>query len=66
MALASGAGNNGIEVVFKNCAPFTKCISEINNMQIDNAKYIDLVIPMYNLTFIKVFSLFIKQCYHII
>ena len=36
-------------VIFKNCAPFTDYISEINNTQIDNAKYIDVVIPMYNL-----------------
>ena len=36
-------------VIFKNCAPFTDCISEINNTQIDNAKYIDVVSPMYNL-----------------
>ena len=34
---------------FKNCAPFTNCISEINNTQVDNAKDIDIVIPMYNL-----------------
>ena len=36
-------------VIFKNCAPFTKCISSINNIQIDNAEYIDVVMPMYNL-----------------
>ena len=36
-------------VTFKKCAPFTDCISEINNTQIDNAKYIDAVMPMYNL-----------------
>ena len=30
-------------VAFKNCAPFTNCISEINNTQIDNAKDIDIV-----------------------
>ena len=35
--------------VFKNCAPFTNCISEINNTQVDNAKDIDIVMPMYNL-----------------
>ena len=29
--------------------PLTDCISEINNTQIDNAKYIDIVMPMYNL-----------------
>ena len=37
-------------VTFKNCAPFTKCINTINNTEIDNAKYIDIVMPMYNLT----------------
>ena len=36
-------------VAFKNCAPFTNCISEINNTQIDNANDIDIVMPMYNL-----------------
>ena len=35
--------------IFKNCALFTKCISEINNTQIDKEKYIDVVMPMYNL-----------------
>ena len=36
-------------VAFKNCAPFTNYISEINNTQVDNAKDIDIVMPMYNL-----------------
>ena len=36
-------------VAFKNCAPFTICISEINNIQIDNCKDIDIIMPMYNL-----------------
>ena len=36
-------------VMFKNCAPFPDCLSEINNTQIDHAKYIDFVMPMYNL-----------------
>ena len=36
-------------VAFKNWAPFTNCISEINNTQVDNAKDIDIVMPMYNL-----------------
>ena len=47
---AQGAANNtNKKVIFKNCAPFTNCISEINNTQIDNAKDIDIVMPMYNL-----------------
>ena len=36
-------------VIFNNCAPFTGCISEINNIQIDNAKDLDVVMPMYDL-----------------
>ena len=43
------ANNTNEKVIFKNCAPFTNCISEINNTQIDNAKDIDIVMPMYNL-----------------
>ena len=43
------ANNTNKKVVFKNCAPFTNCISKINNVDIDNAKYIDIVTPMYNL-----------------
>ena len=47
----AGAAANNInkKVTFKNCAPFTNCISKINNTQIDNAEYIDIVMPMYNL-----------------
>ena len=36
-------------VAFKNCVPFINCISEINNTQVDNAKDIDIVMPLYNL-----------------
>ena len=36
-------------VAFKNCAPCTNCISEINNIQIDNRKDIDIVMLLYNL-----------------
>ena len=45
---ADGAIANNInkKVIFKNCAPFTKYISKINNTQIDDAKYINIVGPM--------------------
>ena len=49
-AAGAAANNTNKKVIFKNCAPFTNCISEINNTQIDNAKDIDIVMPMYNLT----------------
>ena len=41
--------NTNKKVIFKTCAPFTNCISKINNTQIDEANYIDIVMPMYNL-----------------
>ena len=45
----AGADANNKKVIFKNYAPFTNCINKINNTQIDNAEYIDIVMPMYNL-----------------
>ena len=36
-------------MVFENCTPYTDCISEINNTQLDNAEDVDVVTPMYNL-----------------
>ena len=36
-------------VMLKICAQFADCISEINNTQIDNAHYLRVVMPMYNL-----------------
>ena len=43
----SDEGNKG--VTFNSCAPFTKCISRINNADIDNAYDIDIGMPMCNL-----------------
>ena len=48
-AAARRADERDKGVAFKNCAPFTNCISEINITQVDNAKDIDIVMPMYNL-----------------
>ena len=54
----TGAGNDAATrradernkgVIFKNCAPFIKCISKINNAEIDNAQDIDIVMLMHNL-----------------
>ena len=47
----AGAAANNInkKLTFKNCAPFTNCISKINNTQIDYAEYTDIVMLMYNL-----------------
>ena len=48
-AADADANNTNKKVIFKNCDPFTNCISEINNTDLDNAKDIDIVMPMYNL-----------------
>ena len=43
------ANNTDKKVIFKNCAPFINCISKISNTQRNNAEYIYLLMPMYNL-----------------
>ena len=47
---AQGQPNNAAnkEVIFKNCAPVTNCISRINNTQGDDAHDIDVVMPMHD------------------
>ena len=49
-AAAKWADEREKSVTFKNCAPFTKCISRISNTDIDTAQDIYIVMPMYNLT----------------
>ena len=43
---ATGGGDT--KVAFKNCAPFTKCITHINDEHVDNAHNLDIIMPMYN------------------
>ena len=38
-----------IQVAFKNCAPFPKCTTKIDETKIDVAEDFDLFMPMYNL-----------------
>ena len=41
--------NAATQVVFKNCAPFEKCRTEINETFIDEATHIIITMPMCNL-----------------
>ena len=41
--------NAATQVVFKNCAPFKDCRTEINDTFVDNADFINITMPMYNL-----------------
>ena len=43
---AGGDANTG--VAFKNCAPFTKCITHINDDQVHNADNLDIIMSLYN------------------
>ena len=47
--IAVTGGNNNTKVAFKNCAPFEKCRTEINETFVDEADIINITIPMYNL-----------------
>ena len=40
---------NNTQAIFKNYAPFTDCIPQINNTQVDNARDLDVVMPLYDL-----------------
>ena len=40
-------GDQVTQVALKNCAPFTNCITKINRTTLDDAKDLDLVMPMY-------------------
>ena len=48
-AADADANNTNKKVIFKNCASFNECISRINNTQVDDAKCIDIIMPMHNL-----------------
>ena len=52
-AAVQAANNANKMVIFKDCVPFTSCISRINSKQIHHGQYIDVVMPMYNLTSCK-------------
>ena len=41
-------GNNGKNIIFKNCSSFTEK-SEISNVQVDNAEDVNIVMAIYNL-----------------
>ena len=36
-------------VAFKNCAPFTRCVTHVNAEHVQSAENLDIIMPMYNL-----------------
>ena len=45
----TAVNNTNQKVVFKNCVPFTNCVTELNNAQVDYAEEINIIKRMYNL-----------------
>ena len=43
------SNNAATQVVFKNCPPFEKCRTEINETFVDETDFINITMPMYNL-----------------
>ena len=48
--MTAAGGDANTRVAFKTCAPFTKCITHINDSHVDGANNLDIIMPMYNLT----------------
>ena len=47
--IAATGGNANTKVAFKNCAPFKKCLTEIDVTLADEVDFINITMPMYNL-----------------
>ena len=47
--ITARGGDANVKVAFKDCAPFTKCVTHINHENVDNADNLDILMPMYNL-----------------
>ena len=47
--ITATGGDANTRVAFKNCVPFTKCITHINDEHVGNADNLDMIMPMYNL-----------------
>ena len=48
--IAVVGANNNTKVALRNCAPFRKGKTKINETFINEAEYINIAVPMYNLT----------------
>ena len=47
--IAAAGGDKDTKVAFKNCAPFTRCITQINDEPVETAENLDIKMSMYNL-----------------
>ena len=47
--ITATSNNAATQVIFKNCVPFEKCRTEINETFVDERDFIKITMPMYNL-----------------
>ena len=47
--IAVEVGDENTKVAFKSCTPFRKCKTEMNDTFVEEAEFIDIAMPMYNL-----------------
>ena len=47
--IAATGGDENTNVAFKNVAPFTRCVTHINDEHVETAESLDIIMPMYNL-----------------
>ena len=58
--IAAALDNRNNKLIFINCAPFTDCISKIDNKKIDHVKDTDVLMPIYN--FLEYCDNHLKTC----
>ena len=44
--ITATGGNENTKVAFKNCAPFTRCVTHINEEHVETAEKLDIIMPM--------------------
>ena len=47
--IAAVGGDQNTPIVFKNCAPFRRCVTHINDEHVETAENLDMIMSMYNL-----------------
>ena len=47
--IAGVNGNNNTKVCFKNCNPFIRCVTHLNDEHVETADNLDIIMNLYNL-----------------
>ena len=47
--IAVVGGDQNTEIAFKNCSPFTRCVTHLNDKHVETTENLDIVMNMYNL-----------------